>query len=489
MVDLARRTQRRLMVRLVKGAYWDSEIKRAQVDGLDGLPVYTRKVHTDISYIACAKSCWRPEAVYPQFATHNAETLATIYHLAGSNYYAGQYEFQCLHGMGEPLYEQVVGAITAGKGGPPCRIYAPVGTHETLLAYLVRRLLENGANTSFVNRIADETIALDELVKSPVQVVDEQAANRRHCGLPTRASPASGAVWRPPQQLTRAGFVERKHADRAGRHAASHGKPRLGGSALLAADVPAGTTQPVRNPADHNDVVGQVQEATTADVTRPWPTPSQAAAAPGPPRHPPSARRPAAHRRPAGRAHAAPAGLLMREAGKSASNAVAGCARRWTFALLRRPGAKRPSTTPPTSRWARWPASAPGTSRSPSSWARWPPPGRRQPVLAKPAEQTPLIAAEAVRLLWQAGVPARRAAAARPGRNRGRAPDWRCARDGRDVHRLHRSRPHPAAHRGRAPGCRRPPIPLIAETGGQNAMIVDSSALAEQVVGDAVSSV
>ena len=158
-MDLARRTHRRLMVRLVKGAYWDSEIKRAQVDGLEDYPVYTRKVHTDISYIACAKKLLAaPEAVYPQFATHNAETVATIYQLAGSNYYAGQYEFQCLHGMGEPLYEQVVGAITAGKLGRPCRIYAPVGTHDTLLAYLVRRLLENGANSSFVHQLADSAV-------------------------------------------------------------------------------------------------------------------------------------------------------------------------------------------------------------------------------------------------------------------------------------------------------------------------------------------
>ncbi len=149
-IDLARHTQRRLMVRLVKGAYWDSEIKRAQVDGLDDYPVYTRKAHTDVSYLACARKLLAaPEAIYPQFATHNAQTLAAIYHMAGNNYYAGQYEFQCLHGMGEPLYEQVVGAVTAGKLGRPCRIYAPVGTHETLLAYLVRRLLENGANTSF----------------------------------------------------------------------------------------------------------------------------------------------------------------------------------------------------------------------------------------------------------------------------------------------------------------------------------------------------
>lgn len=173
------------MVRLVKGAYWDSEIKRAQVDGLEDYPVYTRKMHTDISYIACAKKLLAaPEAVYPQFATHNAETVATIYHLAGSNYYAGQYEFQCLHGMGEPLYEQVVGAVTAGKLGRdtgkgglgrPCRIYAPVGTHETLLAYLVRRLLENGANSSFVHQLADESVGMEEILVSPLRLEPQSA--------------------------------------------------------------------------------------------------------------------------------------------------------------------------------------------------------------------------------------------------------------------------------------------------------------------------
>ena len=160
LVDLARRTQRRLMVRLVKGAYWDSEIKRAQVEGLDGYPVYTRKVYTDLAYLACARKLLAaPEQVYPQFATHNAQTLASIYHMAGS-YTPGQYEFQCLHGMGEPLYAQVVGPAKLDR---PCRIYAPVGTHETLLAYLVRRLLENGANTSFINRIADPAVSVDEL--------------------------------------------------------------------------------------------------------------------------------------------------------------------------------------------------------------------------------------------------------------------------------------------------------------------------------------
>ncbi len=158
-IDLARRSQRRIMVRLVKGAYWDSEIKRAQVDGLEDFPVFTRKLYTDVSYIACArKLLGSRDAVFPQFATHNAQTLATIFHMAGPDNRPGDYEFQCLHGMGEPLYDQVVGDAGLKR---PCRIYAPVGTHETLLAYLVRRLLENGANTSFVNRIADEDVSID----------------------------------------------------------------------------------------------------------------------------------------------------------------------------------------------------------------------------------------------------------------------------------------------------------------------------------------
>src|SRR5829696_9527885 len=167
LIDLARRSHRRLMVRLVKGAYWDGEIKRAQVDGLSDYPVFTRRIHTDVSYLACARRLLAaPDAAFPQFATHNALTLATIHAMAGENFYAGQYEFQCLHGMGEPLYEEVVGRDKLSR---PCRIYAPVGTHETLLAYLVRRLLENGANTSFVNQIANPEVTLDTLLRDPVE--------------------------------------------------------------------------------------------------------------------------------------------------------------------------------------------------------------------------------------------------------------------------------------------------------------------------------
>src|SRR5207237_4777942 len=156
-VDLARRSGHRLMIRLVKGAYWDSEIKRAQVDGLEGFPVFTRKVYTDVAYLACARKLLAaPDAVYPQFASHNAFTIAAVHTLAGD----ADYEFQCLHGMGESVYDQIVGADKLDRA---CRIYAPVGSHETLLAYLVRRLLEHGANTSFVNRIVHPRVDLADL--------------------------------------------------------------------------------------------------------------------------------------------------------------------------------------------------------------------------------------------------------------------------------------------------------------------------------------
>jgi len=166
LIDLAERSGHRIMIRLVKGAYWDSEIKRAQVDSLPDFPNYTRKVYTDISFIACARKLLDArDKVFPQFATHNAQTLATIQHLAGPDFKLGDWEFQCLHGMGEALYEEVVGASKLGR---PCRIYAPVGKHQTLLAYLVRRLLENGANSSFVNRIWDEAVPVAELAHDPV---------------------------------------------------------------------------------------------------------------------------------------------------------------------------------------------------------------------------------------------------------------------------------------------------------------------------------
>jgi RHH-type proline utilization regulon transcriptional repressor/proline dehydrogenase/delta 1-pyrroline-5-carboxylate dehydrogenase len=166
------------MVRLVKGAYWDSEIKRTQERGLDGYPVYTRKVATDVSYLACARRLLALGPIfYPQFATHNAHTVAAILELAGER---RDYEFQRLHGMGETLYEQVVGPERMER---PCRVYAPVGNHEDLLPYLVRRLLENGANSSFINRLVDEAQPIDEIIADPVARLS-RLASKPHPRIP-----------------------------------------------------------------------------------------------------------------------------------------------------------------------------------------------------------------------------------------------------------------------------------------------------------------
>ncbi len=267
---MAQRSRRRLMIRLVKGAYWDSEIKRAQIDGLEGYPVYTRKVYTDVSYLACARKLLAvPNLIYPQFATHNAHTLSAIYHLAGQNYYPGQYEFQCLHGMGEPLYEQVVGKVAEGKLNRPCRIYAPVGTHETLLAYLVRRLLENGANTSFVNRIADATLPLDELVADPVSAVEAMAAAEGQLGLPHPRIPL-------PRELFGKDRANSSGVDLANEHRLASLSSALLASAsqvwraepVIDAEQDNGDALPVINPAEPADVVGYVREATEGEVSR-----------------------------------------------------------------------------------------------------------------------------------------------------------------------------------------------------------------------------
>ncbi|QRN40888.1 MAG: bifunctional proline dehydrogenase/L-glutamate gamma-semialdehyde dehydrogenase PutA [Neisseriaceae bacterium] len=176
LVDLAKRSHKRFMVRLVKGAYWDSEIKVSQVEGLEGFPVYTRKAYTDLSYLVCAKKLLQyQDEIYPQFATHNAYTASAIFEFGKGL----DYEFQCLHGMGETLYDQVVGDDQWKK---QVRVYAPVGTHETLLAYLVRRLLENGANTSFVNQIMDKNISIDDLLQCPIDI-SKQYQGKSHPAL------------------------------------------------------------------------------------------------------------------------------------------------------------------------------------------------------------------------------------------------------------------------------------------------------------------
>jgi RHH-type proline utilization regulon transcriptional repressor/proline dehydrogenase/delta 1-pyrroline-5-carboxylate dehydrogenase len=474
-IDLARRSGRRIMVRLVKGAYWDAEIKRAQVDGLADFPVYTRKVHTDVAYIACSqKLLAAKDAVFPQFATHNAQTLATIYHLAGPDFATGDYEFQCLHGMGEPLYGEVVGPAKLDR---PCRIYAPVGTHETLLAYLVRRLLENGANSSFVNRIASPEVSIEDLVEDPIDVVRAMAS-------PGEPHPAIA--------LPRDIYGERRNS--AGLDLTDEGvlatlaqQMREGAQlSLVAGDGP--TARPVVNPADRRDQVGIVHEVTPdqarADArVAQRACPAWAALAP--------ADRAACLTRAADiMQDRMPQllGLLVREAGKSVPNGIAEVREAIDFLryYAERARANLGAADTPLgvvtciSPW-NFPLAI-FTGQVAAALVAG------NAVLAKPAEETPLVAAQAVAMLHEAGVPP---AVLRLVCGDGEigsalvaAPETAGVMftGSTQVARLIQAE---LAKRLSADGL---PIPLVAETGGQNAMIVDSSALAEQVVADVIAS-
>ncbi|MGC0894010.1 trifunctional transcriptional regulator/proline dehydrogenase/L-glutamate gamma-semialdehyde dehydrogenase [Pantoea agglomerans] len=492
LIDLAQRSRRRLMIRLVKGAYWDSEIKRAQMEGLEGYPVYTRKVYTDISYLACARKLLAvPSLIYPQFATHNAHTLAAIYQLAGNNYYPGQYEFQCLHGMGEPLYEQVVGKVADGKLNRPCRIYAPVGTHETLLAYLVRRLLENGANTSFVNRIADTSLPIDELVADPVSAVEKLGASEGAIGLPHPKIPL-------PRDLYGDNRVNSAGLDMANEHRLASLSSALLSSAaqpclaepMIDGEAGAGELRDILNPAAPGDRVGQVREATEQEVS----VALDAAVNSGPIwfATPPQERAAILER-------AAQImegqmqqllGILVREAGKTYNNAIAEVREAVDF-LYYYAGMVRDDFDNETHR-----PLGPVVCISPWNFPLAIFTGQiaaalaaGNSVLAKPAEQTPLIAAQAVQILLDAGVP--------PGvlqllPGQGETVGAQLTGDVRVrgvmftgstavATLLQRNLAGRLDQHGR-------PVPLIAETGGMNAMIVDSSALTEQVVIDIVAS-
>ena len=471
-VKLARNTRRRMMVRLVKGAYWDSEIKRAQVDGLTDYPVYTRKVHTDIGYLACARILLaNRDVVYPQFATHNAATLAAVIELAQSR---EGYEFQCLHGMGEALYEHVVGP---GALDLPCRIYAPVGTHETLLAYLVRRLLENGANTSFVNQVADERIDLDQLVEDPT------TAALPFAGSPHPRIPLPASIY--PDRRNSAGL------DLSDEHTLAAAERRLRQAAegtyrarpLLASGTHAGSAaQPVRSPANVDEVVGHVVEATSEDVEAALAASTDAGRLWADVH---AIERAAVLEQAADLLEARVATLLhlaISEAGKTLVNAVgevreaADFCRYYARQLRERSPAAPLGTIVAISPWnfplAIFVGQVAGALAAGNA------------VIAKPAEQTPLIAHEAVRLLHEAGVP-RGALQFLPGA--GETIGAKLVADPRVAGVVFTGSTDVATriHRVLA---RRGNLPLIAETGGQNAMIVDASALPEQVVNDVVGS-
>ena len=482
-IDLARRSRRRVMLRLVKGAYWDSEIKRAQLDGLEGFPVFTRKLHTDVSYLACARKLLAaPDAVFPQFATHNAATLAAVYEMAGPDFHPGQYEFQCLHGMGEPLYEEVVGREKLNR---PCRIYAPVGTHETLLAYLVRRLLENGANTSFVHRIGDAAVSVAALVADPVALVAAEAEP----GAPHPAIALPRHLFGTERENS-AGFDLTDEQRLASLSAAllAGTAQRLWAAPLLADGAAEGAARPVRNPADRRDMVGEVVEATPAMVDRALEAAVEAA--PVWQATPPAERAACLERAAALMEARLPSllGPIVREAGKTLANAIGEVREavdfcRYYGAQLR--GFANDTHRPlgPVACISPWNFPlAIFTGQVAAALAAG------NVVLAKPAEETPLIAAMAVRLLHEAGVP-RGVLQLLPGDGEVGAALVRDARVrgvvftgstevARLIQRALAGRLNPDGQ----------PVPLIAETGGQNAMIVDSSALAEQVVADVLAS-
>ncbi len=479
-IDLAKRANRRIMVRLVKGAYWDSEIKRAQVDGLDGFPVYTRKIYTDVSYLACAQKLLDAKTdVFPQFATHNAQTLSAIFHMAGPDFQIGDYEFQCLHGMGEALYDQVIEGNLINR---PCRIYAPVGTHETLLAYLVRRLLENGANSSFVNRIADEDVSVDEMIADPVETVAAISAITQHEKIAL------------PSHL----FGERKNSaglDLSNESVLAALAAELEKSAtqtwtaepIVSFAIPQIHARSIVNPGNSSDHVGTVIDATPDIVTK---AAREAASA-----CQDWATRPASDRATVlenaadilqGRMMVL-MGLIMREAGKTAANAISEVREAIDFLRYYASETRNQLKT----------AKPLGVVTCISPW-NFPLAiflgqvsaalAAGNAVLAKPAEETPLIAGEAIRILHKAGIP-REVLQFLPGDGAVgaalvAAPETSAVMftGSTEVARLINAT---LAKRLGADGN---PIPFIAETGGQNAMIVDSSALAEQVVADVLAS-
>ncbi len=504
LIDLARRSKSRFMVRLVKGAYWDSEIKRTQVEGLADYPVFTRKVHTDVSYLACARATLAaPDAIYPQFASHNAFTIAAVYEMAGS----AEYEFQCLHGMGESIYDEVVGARKLDR---PCRVYAPVGSHETLLAYLVRRLLENGANTSFVNRIVDPAVKIADLVADPVARARGTGGKphpripRPECLYPERRNsrgidfadePALAALESELAQSSGPVDADALLGQVVAGPASSTPGPALAATGVAArkptvAEVGSGLRRDdgerraIVNPADRRERIGTLTEASREDVQRAVATAIDAGATWS---RVPVGERAACLERAADLIEDERPmlmSLLVREAGRTLANALGEVREAADFCRYYASDARRTldGTTArgPIVCIAPWNFPlAIFTGQVAAALAAG------NPVLAKPAEQTPLIGAAAIALLRRAGVPD---AAVQFVPGRGETVGAALAGDPRVAGVLFTGSTEVARIINRALAARSDEPLLVAETGGQNAMIVDSSALPEQVVADAIAS-
>jgi RHH-type proline utilization regulon transcriptional repressor/proline dehydrogenase/delta 1-pyrroline-5-carboxylate dehydrogenase len=490
LADMAKRHKRRLMVRLVKGAYWDSEVKLAQEQGLEGYPVFTRKASTDLSYLACVKRLLQdPEAFYPQFATHNAHSVAWILEAAGNR---RDFEFQRLHGMGEALYQQIVGPA---KMDHPCRIYAPVGSHEDLLAYLVRRLLENGANSSFVNRIQDEKLPIDEIIADPSAKL-RRTTQIPHPDIPLPAElfgkerrNSAGVDLNDPRSVR-----ELQQAIDSARAEPWEAGPIVGGAPLK------GEWRDVTYPADRREVVGHVAWADEAQAEDALARASRAAQAWD---RTPAAERAACLERAADLMTAQMPRLIafcQREAGKALGDGVAEVREAVDFLRYYAARAKAdfgPATALPGPTGERNEISLHGrgvflcispwnfplaifTGQVSAALAAG------NAVIAKPAEQTGLIAAEAVKILHQAGVPGD-VLHLLPGDGPTIAAPL--VSDRRVSGVAFTGSTETARLINQALAQREGPIvPLIAETGGQNAMLVDSTALPEQVVEDVLMS-
>jgi RHH-type transcriptional regulator, proline utilization regulon repressor / proline dehydrogenase / delta 1-pyrroline-5-carboxylate dehydrogenase len=494
---LARKTQRRLMLRLVKGAYWDSEIKRTQERGLDEFPVYTRKLATDVSYLACAQRIWAArDAFFAQFATHNAHTVASVLDLAGPSpdIESRDFEFQRLHGMGEALYDQIVGPT--GNKGPaqfPCRVYAPVGGHEDLLAYLVRRLLENGANTSFVNRLVDERAPVEALIADPIARL-KALSSKRHPRIklprdlyPDRPNSCGIDLSDPPR------LAELAHA------LAAATSPSWSSAPIIAGKEETGATRAVSDPTDRRRIAGWVTEASDEQIERALAT--AANAAPGWDQVPGEQRARILERAGDLLQERMPEfiAMIVREGGRTIPDALAEVREaidhcRYDAVRLRAEFASPAELPGPTGERNLLELHGRGVFACISPW-NFPLAiflgqiagalAAGNAVIAKPAEQTPLVAAAAIRLLHEAGIPPE-VVQLQPGEGPVGAKlvaDPRIAGiaftgstdTARAINLSLAQRPGPI-------------VPFIAETGGQNALIADSSALPEQLVADALTS-
>jgi len=486
--DLARRAKRRLMVRLVKGAYWDTEIKRAQVAGRPDYPVYTTKPATDLSYLVCARALIdsAPD-LYAQFATHNAHTLVAVHRMAAAS--GVKIEFQRLHGMGEALYE----AASRKFGDVTLRAYAPVGGHEDLLPYLVRRLLENGANSSFVHALLDERVPAADVVADPIAFVEANPGP--HPRIPTPRHMYSANRENPMGR----DYSQADERNRIARAIQALDDERLTAGPIVGGKLKAGDgAKPVLNPFDHAHKVGEVSAATEADVDEAVRLGAEAQLAwdrlGG-----------------AGRAKVLRAmgdaleaetdrlvALLSRESGKTLNDGVAEVREAVDFCRYYAALAEKQFSLPtqmdgPVGETNHLLLHGRGVFVAISPW-NFPLAiftgqivgalAAGNAVMAKPAAQTPLIAAEAVRIFHKAGLnPNLLALLPGPGRSVGQMLVTHLGIDGvvftggtDTAWGINRQL---AAREG-------PIVPFIAETGGLNGMFVDTTALREQVIDDVI---